>query len=75
MLMHWAQSHPIQCAVLVLGAVALVVVLVDFLKYFGYYVRDHWTESLWTDDDAGTAENPEMRVQTEKDPAAARTHK
>lgn len=74
MLMHWAHSHPIQLAALCLGGIALIVVLVDFLRYFGYYVRDHWTEAFWIDDLAGRNDRP-AAIDHEKDGAAERTHK
>jgi hypothetical protein len=34
-------------------AVALIIVIVDVIRYFGYYFRNDWTEATWIDDVTG----------------------
>jgi hypothetical protein len=49
---------PILLTALILFAVALIIVIVDVIRYFGYYFRNHWTEATWIDDLTG-ADQPD----------------
>jgi hypothetical protein len=40
-------------------AVALTVVIVDVIRYFGYYFRNYWTEATWVDDVTGAGQRDE----------------
>jgi hypothetical protein len=40
-------------------AVALIVVIVDVIVYFGYYFRNYWTEASWVDDLTGANQDEE----------------
>ena len=50
MLMRWVLHHPIVSVAAVLLGIGLIVVLIDWFQYFGYYVCNHWTEASWIDE-------------------------
>lgn len=69
-LLRWIQHRPIEFAGLCLLATALVIVIVDLLRYFGYYFRNQWTEATWVDNltDAATrSEEPSGVLKTHSD--------
>ncbi|MGA9668193.1 MAG: hypothetical protein WBQ94_03245, partial [Terracidiphilus sp.] len=41
---------PILLTVFIFFAVGLIIVIVDVIRYFGYYFRNRWTEATWIDD-------------------------
>jgi hypothetical protein len=50
MFLHRVLHSPILLVTMTFFAVALILVIVDVIRYFGYYFRNHWTEATWIDD-------------------------
>jgi len=68
-LLRWIEHRPVEFAGLCLLAIALVIVIVDLLRYFGYYFRNQWTEATWIDDLADAATRSEARTDLLKTPS------
>ena len=52
--------------VLIFFAVALIIVIVDIVRYFGYYFRNRWTEATWIDDLTGAGQHDKTSHDVEK---------
>jgi hypothetical protein len=57
MQMHRLLYSPILLVVLIFFAIAVIIVIVDVIRYFGYYFRNRWTEATWIDDLTGASQH------------------
>lgn len=66
MQIHRLLHSPILMTVLIFFAVALIIVIVDIVRYFGYYFRNRWTEATWIDDLTGAGQHDKTSHDVEK---------